>query len=668
MARIKKSIIILLAMAILIAIIPKSTFAVSSQELNDMQAFAEEINTANYCTNESLGEKLSKKIAEKYGYELFSADNYENALKFKYVYSSEEMCDYVLINGIKGFVTKDEIIGALKELYNNVSDDTIEVFFNMLTNGCVYLTTDGNYAVGYKYKSSETDSEYSYKGYKEENDGYHFYFSNNYGADDLVGLPYVVYNGKRYDNARYYYSSGDEFYNEVEYEGKTYICFFSEDPKNLDDGYYAIPTNEEDFKALLKLGHKFWMMNPYYGSDLFEYNNTYYYLHNGKYYPIKEEYLNEDALKEKELTEEYIEVDISYGGIISAGCTIYKNIDGTYYPCQKSSIDETEDILYDFPIDKPSIKIGEQLYFKLNGTYYALTDDMFGDELNEIYVDGRHYYFLEESSEFYAIPTDSSNKEVFNYFGDKLDLDSFESNGKVFVKELGSVYRSENGSTPGEELEFQERFTVEYDGKTYTCFNFSDHVIEVNTNQGAEIVLKLSDGKIQYVSNTYLEKFPEGIIENKEEELNPNTGTTESPQTDGGTVNNVSYSISKVSTTKYIKGNTQGLTITSEADFSKFVSVKVDGKIVDPKNYMVEKGSTKVTFKPEYLETLSSGKHTFTIVSTDGEATTTIEIDNGTGNNSTSPKTGSKVYLVYLLTLASLGALLLNFKMFVKNK
>ena len=72
--------------------------------------------------------------------------------------------------------------------------------------------------------------------------------------------------------------------------------------------------------------------------------------------------------------------------------------------------------------------------------------------------------------------------------------------------------------------------------------------------------------------------------------------------------------------------------------------------MVDPVNYTVESGSTKVTFKPSYLATLSNGTHTFTIVSTDGEANTTLTVQataastsqTGQGNSTavTSPKTG----------------------------
>lgn len=63
-------------------------------------------------------------------------------------------------------------------------------------------------------------------------------------------------------------------------------------------------------------------------------------------------------------------------------------------------------------------------------------------------------------------------------------------------------------------------------------------------------------------------------------------------------------------------------TFSSDADFSKFVRVELDGKVLDPANYTVESGSTVVTLKPEYAATLAPGKHTITIVSNDGSATT----------------------------------------------
>jgi hypothetical protein len=66
------------------------------------------------------------------------------------------------------------------------------------------------------------------------------------------------------------------------------------------------------------------------------------------------------------------------------------------------------------------------------------------------------------------------------------------------------------------------------------------------------------------------------------------------------------------------------LTFRSEGDFDKFVDLKVDGNVVGQSNYTVSEGSTIITLKKEYLQTLSDNVHTIEILSTDGKATTTF--------------------------------------------
>ena len=58
--------------------------------------------------------------------------------------------------------------------------------------------------------------------------------------------------------------------------------------------------------------------------------------------------------------------------------------------------------------------------------------------------------------------------------------------------------------------------------------------------------------------------------------------------------------------------------VRSDAQLSKFKEVKVDEVIVDSSNYTLTEGSTIITFKEAYLQTLSAGEHTFKIMSTDG--------------------------------------------------
>ena len=58
--------------------------------------------------------------------------------------------------------------------------------------------------------------------------------------------------------------------------------------------------------------------------------------------------------------------------------------------------------------------------------------------------------------------------------------------------------------------------------------------------------------------------------------------------------------------------------IEDEKAFSHFTGLQVDGKDLDVANYTAVSGSVIVKLKPEYLETLSAGKHTLTAVFDDG--------------------------------------------------
>ena len=74
------------------------------------------------------------------------------------------------------------------------------------------------------------------------------------------------------------------------------------------------------------------------------------------------------------------------------------------------------------------------------------------------------------------------------------------------------------------------------------------------------------------------------------------------------------------------KGDENGLTFSSDAAFSDFVEVLVDGKTVASENYERQDSGTIVELKASYLETLAEGEHTLTIRSASGDATTRFTI------------------------------------------
>lgn len=72
---------------------------------------------------------------------------------------------------------------------------------------------------------------------------------------------------------------------------------------------------------------------------------------------------------------------------------------------------------------------------------------------------------------------------------------------------------------------------------------------------------------------------------------------------------------------RWTVGSGESLTFTANGAAAKFIGLIVDGVAVDADHYTVRAGSTIVTLKAEYLNALSAGKHTLTILYADGEAT-----------------------------------------------
>ena len=114
--------------------------------------------------------------------------------------------------------------------------------------------------------------------------------------------------------------------------------------------------------------------------------------------------------------------------------------------------------------------------------------------------------------------------------------------------------------------------------------------------------------------------------------------------------------------------NTDGsLAIRGSGEISKFREVKVDGVTVDPVNYTVTEGSTIITFKPEYLKSLSAGNHSFELVWTDGTAATNFTVAENADQSAKSPKTGEdfSMALCTVLLMVSCAGLA---GMFVRRK
>ena len=119
------------------------------------------------------------------------------------------------------------------------------------------------------------------------------------------------------------------------------------------------------------------------------------------------------------------------------------------------------------------------------------------------------------------------------------------------------------------------------------------------------------------------------------------------------------------------------LTFRANGDFSKFTGVKVDGTLIDAKNYTAVSGSTVITLKADYLKTLSVGTHKITVVYTDGECSANFEVKKAAseqtkptgGKDTTSPQTGDNSNLaLWFAVLFVSGAGILGTTVYSKKK
>ena len=95
-------------------------------------------------------------------------------------------------------------------------------------------------------------------------------------------------------------------------------------------------------------------------------------------------------------------------------------------------------------------------------------------------------------------------------------------------------------------------------------------------------------------------------------------------------VEKIVYEVTEGANQKYVITKNSEAKFKINADYSLFDGkVYVDGVLVDSENYTSESGSTIITFKKEFIDSLSTCEHTLKVIFTDGgEATTTFTVTN----------------------------------------
>ena len=145
----------------------------------------------------------------------------------------------------------------------------------------------------------------------------------------------------------------------------------------------------------------------------------------------------------------------------------------------------------------------------------------------------------------------------------------------------------------------------------------------------------------------------------------PATSTTTAPAASAPA--QVTYDILDGAGSSWTQNTDGSLAIRGSGEISKFREVKVDGVTVDPVNYTVTEGSTIITFKPEYLKSLSAGNHSFELVWTDGTAATNFTVAENADQSAKSPKTGEDFSMALCTALLMMSCAGLA-GMFVRRK
>lgn len=210
------------------------------------------------------------------------------------------------------------------------------------------------------------------------------------------------------------------------------------------------------------------------------------------------------------------------------------------------------------------------------------------------------------------------------------------------VKKPGISKQPQNVSVKAGE---QATFTVKATGTDLT------YQWQINRNNGKGFIDITGADKASYTTgvadmlcNGY--KY-QCVISNSAGSVTTNAATLTVTESTTPSPDPVSYKILDGANSSWPENTDGSLTIRGNGEMEKFQNVKVDGKIIDKKNYTVTKGSTIITLKADYLKTLATGDHTFEIVWTDGSATTKFTVaknksgDNNKNNNNNNKKNNS---------------------------
>ena len=231
----------------------------------------------------------------------------------------------------------------------------------------------------------------------------------------------------------------------------------------------------------------------------------------------------------------------------------------------------------------------------------------------------------------------------------------------------------------GQNKDVKVSFTLEGAEKSLCKLNITEGTFKGNilTKSGAEVLapvagltpdtVKKSDKEtVQSVLDEFdLLLKDEGLTDAQKKDLTDSRKVAQALMD----VINLEYKLTGGNNSVWRKDSKKDLTFTANGGYGRFTTngsvVKVDGTAIEAKHFTAKEGSTVVTLKSSYLQTLKLGKHTVSIVYADGSADGSFTVEKASPVPETGDDANPMVYAAALTaSLLGLAAVLLRRKLF----
>lgn len=188
--------------------------------------------------------------------------------------------------------------------------------------------------------------------------------------------------------------------------------------------------------------------------------------------------------------------------------------------------------------------------------------------------------------------------------------------GKYYYCDPSTTSVVLKGSSSFSPAQLQEHYqTAEFKNNILSRISATDYPVKTTTETPPVDTGNSNAGASNSGNNNTTDNTQNNTTENSSSNFQQQTEPVEYEILDGADTTYNTYQPSD-----------DGLSLRAAGEIEKFVSVEVDGEIVDPKYYTVKEGSTIIIFTKEFMDMLTEGDHVVKFNFTDGFASANITV------------------------------------------